>query len=90
MRPHKFRRAVDDAILHRLQTGSNAKFTPRLIHRMEREWRRLSALEEDYRKGTETYGYDGDVRYDLMYISDRWRCSFRLRWLLDGLEANKI
>lgn len=90
MRPTKFKRAVSDAIIHRLETGSSALFTPRLRHRMEREWRRLAKENGDYRAGVDTYGYDGEVEVDLCYISDRWRCAFRVRWLLDGLEGGHI
>jgi len=41
----------------------------------------------DPRSGKESYGYDNDesIRSNLLYISDRWYCQFRLRWLLDLL-----
>ena len=39
----------------------------------------------DLRSGYETYGYVNDetIMYNLQYISDRWNCTFRLRWTLD-------
>ena len=44
--------------------------------------------ESDYRVGVETYGYDSleSIKNNLVYISDRWNCSFRIKWLLDLLE----
>jgi hypothetical protein len=42
----------------------------------------------DTRNGKETYGYKSDehILSNLMYISDRFNCQFRLRWTLDLLE----
>ena len=39
----------------------------------------------DDRSGEETYGYSGveNIKTNLIYVSDRWNCAFRLRWLLD-------
>ena len=47
-------------------------------------------VDDDYRTGEETYGYKSteDVKERLDYISDRWYCSFRLRWLLDLIEKD--
>jgi hypothetical protein len=41
--------------------------------------------ENDYRPGVETYGYFDleQIKLTLEYISDRWNCQFRVRWLLD-------
>ena len=41
--------------------------------------------DNDKRCGHETYGYN-NVFNDMLYISDRWNASFRLRWLIDGIE----
>lgn len=93
MRPNKFASEVTKAVVHRYRTGSNSLFTPYLIRRMEREYKKWSVEEGDYRAGEETYGYDNDddqINGNLMYISDRWRCAFRLKWLLDGLEKGVI
>ena len=92
MQPKKLRPLVDEAIEHRLKTGSNALFTPYLIRNMERAWRRHARKEEDYRRGFDSYGYQSpeDNEGHLSYISDRWRCAFRLRWLLDGLANGHI
>ncbi len=92
MRPNKYWNEVYKAIEYRLKTGSNKKFTPYLIKRMEREWDAQAAYEFDYRSGEDTYGYkDNDsIENRLMYISDRFNCAFRLRWLLDGIEKGYI
>ena len=41
--------------------------------------------ENDWRDGFDTYGYVclEDIKDNLKYISDRWSCQFRLKWLLD-------
>lgn len=49
--------------------------------------------EQDYRSGYETYGYDSlkDIESNLLYISDRFGCAFRLTWLLNVPdEVNKL
>jgi len=45
----------------------------------------------DVRNGYVTYGYDSDesILGNLQYISDRWNCQFRLKWVLDLLELKK-
>ena len=53
-------------------------------------WESLAKEEQDYRGG-EVYGYDtGTIENTLKYISDRWRCSFRLKWLIDGVQQTKF
>lgn len=40
--------------------------------------------DDDYRLGDDTYGYDGDetgILHNLMYISDRWGCGYRMAWM---------
>ena len=46
--------------------------------------------EKDYRSGEESYGYDNIdyVKERMSYISDRWNCAFRIRWILDLLEKS--
>ncbi|RLF43496.1 MAG: hypothetical protein DRN17_06260 [Thermoplasmata archaeon] len=46
--------------------------------------------EGDYRSGYETYGYGDNNLTHLLYISDRFNCQFRLRWLYDGIVGNKF
>lgn len=48
--------------------------------------RDLKAMEEnDWRSGYDTYGYKSldDIKCNLIYISDRWSCQFRVQWLID-------
>lgn len=42
----------------------------------------------DTRKGDETYGYKSldSINGNLSYISDRFGCSFRMRWLIEVPE----
>jgi hypothetical protein len=47
-------------------------------------------LEHDNRSGIETYGYESVESNigNLQYISDRWNCQFRLRWIIDLIDWN--
>lgn len=49
------------------------------------------STDKDYRTGYETYGYIDEVtiRENLAYINDRWRCAFRIRWLIDLIDLYK-
>jgi len=57
------------------------------------QYKHLIKLEEDLpsffgpdlRSGAETYGYKNEeyIMYNLQYISDRWNCTLRVRWILD-------
>jgi len=90
MRPERFHYELNNAIEYWLKTGSNAKLLS-LTREMERVWKKWAKEEEDYRSGEETYGYEEDkIQNNMIYISDRWRCAFRLRWILDGVKSNKI
>lgn len=89
MRPNEFYSEVTKAIEFKLKTGSSEKFIPYLIDLMERECADFQINENDYRTGAETYGYE-NVESQLSYISDRWNCAFRLRWLLDGINGGHI
>lgn len=53
---------------------------------------RLAESEDDYRSGEETYGYSKleNVLDQLDYISDRWHCAFRVRWLIDLAEITEL
>ena len=44
--------------------------------------------EPDLRTGFETYGYRNleSIKGNLEYISDRWDCTFRIRWILDLID----
>ena len=45
-------------------------------------------IEDDWRTGDETYGYKSDeaILGDLLYISDRWRAAFRIKWMIDLID----
>ena len=94
MMPNKFWWTTHKAIRHWIKTGSNEKFTPYLIRRIEREWKRCAKQENDYRELSELNGYGFDdsesIRWTMIYISDRFVCSFRLKWLLEGLRNGSI
>ena len=44
----------------------------------------------DDRTGIESYGCESleGIKSQLEYVSDRWRCTFRLRWLIDLAKNN--
>ena len=44
--------------------------------------------EDDYRNGYETYGYKSleSIENNLIYISDRFGCAFRLSWMVNVPE----
>ncbi len=53
------------------------------------EFHGICALDEDdNRSGEETYGFDG-WKNQLDYISYKWGCQFRIRWILDLLNKEK-
>jgi hypothetical protein len=92
MRPEKAKNIVRRAFKQYRKTGLRSVFKQ---HEVVAALTQLYARElkqegefGDYRTGDETYGYDNEesISNNLMYISDRWNCSFRLRWLLDLKE----
>jgi len=52
---------------------------------IHRQWKKFAKDENDWRTGEETYGF-GNVSEQLHYISDRYKCAFRLRWLYDMIN----
>lgn len=46
--------------------------------------------EEDYRTGNDTYGYADleSIQGSLYYISDRWKVTFRIRWLIELINPD--
>lgn len=91
MRPERFRYEMNRAFDQWMRNKSIHQFRP-LLREMKRVWKKWAKEENDYRTGEETYGYtdNENIRRNMMYISDRWRCAFRLKWLIDGIEQNKI
>lgn len=91
MRPEKFRYEMNKAFERWFQAGTTEQFGP-LLREMNRVWRKWSVEEDDYRTGKETYCYSDreTIENNMVYISDRWRCASRLKWLIDGIKENKI
>lgn len=91
MRPEKFRYEMDRAFDEYFETKSISRFL-QLTSEMDRVWKKWSKLDVDSRSGEETYGYESEesVMNNMSYISDRWRCAFRLKWVLDGVRSGKI
>jgi hypothetical protein len=48
----------------------------------------MDGNDADWRTGAETYGYhtEEQIKGDMDYISDRWRASFRIKWLIDFID----
>lgn len=91
MRPEEIIRRVDRCIQFWLKDGVSDRFPDMLPH-MKKIWLKWAKEEEDYRVGNETYGYNSriSIENNMMYISDRWKCAFRLKWIIDGIEAGLI
>lgn len=91
MRPEKFRYEMNKAFDLWIETKSVSQFTP-LLREMDRVWKKWAKQEDDHRTGMDTYEYvtKESIRNNMFYISDRWRCAFRLKWLYDGLKDKHI
>jgi len=80
---------MNKAIEHRLRTGESDCLY-KLLPELKRIYKRYAKNHGgDWRSGTKTYGYDNPDS-TLEYIKDRWRCAFRIRWIIDGLEKRVI
>lgn len=88
MRFEKFRYLMDKAFVFNAGQMSFVCDKP-LLREMKRVWDKWSKEEDDYRDGYETYEYKTreSINNNLHYVSDRWRCAFRLKWLIDGVEG---
>jgi hypothetical protein len=85
MKPKKI---INQAIQAYLSTGTT-KPLRKALKVINKEYKDRLKDEQDYRSGEDTYGYR-DVKSTMEYISDRWGCAFRLRWLKDGIENRKF
>lgn len=91
MRPQKLDRLLGRAIYFWMRGDSAPMY--KLLPELKRIYPRYAKqCGGDWRGGEETYGYgDREKTEDtLNYISDRWRCAFRIRWIIDGLEKRAI
>lgn len=86
-----FNLKIERAMTHRRISGNISLFDETLVSEMKKYYDAMSLWEGDYRSGAETYGYENEesIQYTLLYISDRWRCAFRLKWLIDLVEREK-
>lgn len=52
----------------------------------------LILMEEDYRNGNDTYGYESleSIKFSLSYISDRYKVCFRVRWLIELINPDYV
>lgn len=91
MRPERLNYEMEKAFDVWYQTGSVESFR-KLLPELKRVYKKYARCNNDYRSGIETYGYGSryDILCNMRYISDRWKASFRLRWLIDGLESGMI
>jgi len=92
MRKDEFNEQVNEAIHCYIDSQSTELFTNDLIDKMNLVWLERAEDENDWRSGEDTYGY-GDshsLLSNMIYISDRWRCAFRMRWILDGLQMGRF
>ena len=82
----------DEFILkERLENLSLKEIQDELLKRkpeLTKLYKKYDLEEKDPRPGKDTYGYKslGSIKSNLEYISDRWQCQFRVRWLLDLID----
>lgn len=91
MRPEKLSYLLNIGVDEKLKFGSSPTLKA-ILPAMKKEWQKYAKDENDYRDGRDTYGYSDEesIRNNLFYISDRWRCAFRLKWIIDGVELGYI
>lgn len=82
---------IQQAIDHWRKANDNSPLCD-LLPDMMMLWEKWAEEEGDKRNGGDTYGYDDDesIANNMHYISDRWKCAFRLKWIIDGLENGRI
>ena len=91
MRPTTLRQKLNHAIQIRLKKGDREPLV-KLIKPMKKHWLALAKEEEDFRDPVDVYGYSDaeSIENNLLYISDRWNCAIRLKWIIDGVENGKL
>ena len=48
---------------------------------------KIAAYDDpDERRGWESYGCDKMWEHHLYHVTDRWRCRFRIQWLIDIVD----
>lgn len=91
MRPETVRRLLNRGIRIYLRGGGVDPIKV-LIPRLKKMHQKWVQLDGDPRSGEESYGYgdDDSCYWQMMYISDRWCCAVRLKWIIDGVESGAI
>lgn len=91
MRPQKARRIINRAI-HQYLYDYHYKPLQRSLPALKSLYVSCLRSELDFRTGYETYGYrDAEfIKNNLNYISDRYQCAFRLKWIIDGIVDKHI
>ena len=61
------------------------------IENLNNCYRRSLEFDKDYRTCEESYGYKNEenIINNLIYVSDRWNCSFRIKWIIDLINLKK-
>jgi len=92
MRPQTAQRIVQNAINCYLYKDSNKLlYSDKNCRAMAKLYKKFVIAEQG--EG-EAYPYDYDdpesIRNNMMYISDRWRCVGRLKWIMYGVEFKRL
>jgi len=98
MRPQKARQRIKNVLWNRLIQQQKIKQPLKEVVKeikniqpeLEQQYKAALRSYYDPRGGNETYGYQHteSIIGTLGYISDRWNCAFRIKWLLDLLEQD--
>jgi len=85
---------LDNYTLNEIREKLNSiKFHLEALHNVYRNDSEVNYYGySDGRRGFETYGYESleQVKDTLKYISDRYKCTYRLRWVLDLLDIEQL
>lgn len=92
MKPKKAKKVIGD-LMDDFIKGRYSSQTMLIL--LDKEMESLKKLrvtakrkEQDNRSGAETYGFD-NWEDDLMNISDKWNCQFRIQWMIDLIKLKK-
>lgn len=96
MRPQKAKMIINTAIKRYFDGDKSAiyKAKPAILclYKKNISIERNLYGKADERDGESSYGYSSNaiINMNLSYISDRYDCAFRLRWILDGINGKKF
>ena len=91
MRPEKAYYIIKTA-LENYMTKRHLMYSRDMLQACIKLYKKCMKVEHDYRTGEETYGYETRelIEQNIHYISDRFYCQFRLKWLIDGINMRKF